>query len=193
MSESGSRRDQDRDQRRLAELIAELESLPDPQARECAKALVQGVLELHAAGLDRMLAILADGGDLGRSNIETMARDETVRALLLLHGLHPHDLKARVQQAVNKLHARLASQGVRIALLQAADASVRVALSGRWQGKSFSAATLTEEIETEIFEAAPAVATVEIEGLADVNTHPIKFVASARQAHRPAANPEAAF
>jgi len=177
------------EQRRIGELIETLEALPDPDAQACAKELVQGILKLHAAGLERLLAILLDRGEPGRTAVEAMARDQAVSALLLLHGLHPHDLSARVQQAVNQLHAQLGSQGIRIELLHAGEPSVQVKLSGRWQGKTFSATTLTHEIEQAIFEFAPEVSAIEIEGLAEVNVHPIKFVpASVRQANRVSAN-----
>ncbi len=177
------------DQRRIGELIATLEALPDLEARDCAKELVQGILELHAAGIDRMLAILADSGESGRPVLEAMARDRTVSALLLLHGVHPHDLAARVLQAVNKLHVELAAQGIRIELLRASEASVRVKLTGRWQGKSFSSAALTLEIEQAIFEFAPDVAAIEIDGMEEINVHPIKFMpASARRDARPSAS-----
>lgn len=189
MNESAAQRDQ----RRIGELVATLEALPDPDARACAKELVHGILALHATGLDRLLAILVDSGESGRTAIEVMACDESVRALLLLHGLHPHDLAARVRQALNKLHAQLGAQGIRIELLHASEPSVRVKLAGRWQGKTFSAATLTHEIEQAIFEFAPDVAAVEIEGLPDVNVHPMKFVpASARQVSRVSDHPQAA-
>ncbi len=185
MSDSAARQEQ----RRIGELIATLEALPDPEARACAKELVQGVLQLHAAGLDRLLTILIDSGEPGRTAVEMMARDESVSALLLLHDLHPHDVAGRVQQAVNKLHAQFGAQGIRIELLDASEASVRVRLAGRWKGKTFSAASLTDEIEQAIFELAPDVAAVEIEGLSEVNVHPIKFIpVSARQANLASAN-----
>ena len=180
MSESAAQHEQ----RRIGELIATLEALPDPEARACAKGLVQGILELHAAGLDRLMAILMDSGEPGRTAVEAMARDEAVRALLLLHGLHPHELSARVQQAVNQLHTELGTQGIRIELLHAGEPSVRIKLSGRWRGKTFSAVTLTHEIEQAIFEFAPDVTAVEIEGLSEINVHPIKFIpVSARHAN----------
>ena len=178
-----------KDQRRIGELIATLEALPDPEARACAKELVQGILALHAVGIERLLAILTESGEPGRTALEVMALDRSVSALLLLHGVHPHDLSTRVLQAVNKLQVEHGAQGIRIELLDASGSSVRVKLSGRWQGKSFSPQTLTHEIEQAILEFAPDVAAIEIEGMEEINVHPIKFMpASARHDARASAN-----
>ena len=61
------------------------------------REIVQAVLDLHGAGLERILGHLADAGDRRRV-LDACARDEVVGGLLLLHGLHPLDLEERVLQ-----------------------------------------------------------------------------------------------
>ena len=175
MNESAARREQ----RRIEELIFALEALPDPQARACATALVRSVLALHGEGLARLLAILADAGEPGRTMVELLAGDESVRALLLLHDLHPLDLAARVDEAIAGLQAELGARGIGIELLHASDASVRLKVSGIRDGKALATAAFTHEIEAAIFDAAPEVAAIEIEGLPEANVHPLKFIPAA--------------
>lgn len=175
MSESAARGEQ----RRIEELIAALEAVKDPQARDCASELVQGILELHGAGVARLLAIVGDAGEAGRTIIDGFARDESVRAILLLHGLHPQDVAERVRQAVNGMRALLGAQGVVVELTSIGEDAVRLKLSGSWHGKKLSVPQLRREIEDTIFELAPEVAAIEIEGLPDPNVHEIKFVPAA--------------
>jgi hypothetical protein len=74
---------------RIEELIHQLESGPDAEARRDAVELARLVLTLHGAGLARMLELLRaqkGGGVL----LQTLAADPTVATLLSLHDLHPH-------------------------------------------------------------------------------------------------------
>ena len=162
------------DERRIEELIAALEELDDPRGREQAKALLQAVLELHGAGLARLLEIIADAGDAGRPIIEALALDEQCRAVLLLHGLHPHDLTSRVGIAVDKMRGLLGAQGIKIEVLSVGEETVRLKLSGNLRNKHAKASK--SEIEQAIFALAPEIAAIEIEGLPDPDVHEIRFV-----------------
>jgi Fe-S cluster biogenesis protein NfuA len=163
-------------QRRIDELIAALEALDDPRAREPAKELLQVVLDLHTNGLARLMEIVADAGVMDDAMVEAFERDAGVSALLLLHGLHPQDLPTRVSRAVEKMRPLLGAQGIQIELLDAAEEAVRVRVAGRLQGKHNSVGELQQEIERAIFEAAPEAMRVEIAGLPDVNVHELRFV-----------------
>jgi hypothetical protein len=65
-------------QRRIEELIAALETLDDPNAREPAKELLQVVLDLHTNGLSRLMEIVAGSGALDEALIEALERDPQV-------------------------------------------------------------------------------------------------------------------
>lgn len=166
-------------QSRIEELIAALEALDDPPARESAQELLQVVLDLHTNGLARLLEIVSSAGAMDHAMVEAFERDAGVSALLLLHGLHPQDLPTRVARAVEKMRPLLAVQGIQIELLDAAEEAVRVKVAGRLQGKHNSVGELQQEIELAIFEAAPEAMRVEIAGLQDVNVHELRFVPNA--------------
>ena len=50
---------------RLDELLREVERFADPAARSCIRELVQALLELHGAGLGRILGHLGEAGEPG--------------------------------------------------------------------------------------------------------------------------------
>ena len=163
-------------QRRIDELIAALEALDDPHARDTAKELLRVVLDLHMNGLARLMEIVSAAGAMDNAMVEAFERDAGVSALLLLHGLHPQDLATRVSRAVEKMRPLLGVQGIQIELLDAAEEAVRVRVSGRLQGKHNTVGELQQEIESAMFEAAPEAMRVEIVGLPDVNVHELRFV-----------------
>ena len=151
---------------RVQELIGALESLPDPAAAAPARELVQLVLELHGRGLARMLALIAEA-EGGRVLLERLAIDEQVKGLLLLHGLHPEPLETRLHKAVERLRPHLAVIGVGVQAVLIAEGAVQLELSWAGNGGHGPAPVdaLRREIEDAIFDAAPDVAGVGIEGL----------------------------
>ncbi|PUA18916.1 NifU family protein [Glaciimonas sp. PCH181] len=167
-------------QDRIGELIMTLESLTDSEARDCARQLVQEILDLHGEGLSRILDIVADTGanGAGKAMLDKLAFDDSVAALLLLHGLHPHDLTARVGLAVDGLRGGLGVQGLKIDVIAIDEAAVRLRLSGKWHGKNGAASRIQSDIEAAIFARAPEVATIDIENLPaiDSDVHEMKFV-----------------
>ena len=59
---------------RIGQLVGELENIADPEARAGAKALVQLVLDLHAAGFERVMEIVAKSGEPGLHTIDDLGR-----------------------------------------------------------------------------------------------------------------------
>jgi len=173
--------DPHREQQDIQQLLLQLDSLSDPQARSCAQQLVQGVLDLHRIGLARLVDLLIDLAPAGPALLETLAQDEAVGALLLLHGLHPDPLPRRVERALGGLHAELGVHGFTLDLLALDADTVRLQLRGMPSHRVLAAAELQRAVEDAIFTLAPEVATVVIDGLAQLNTHELKFMP-----HRPA-------
>src|SRR6516225_8015160 len=95
--------------RRIDELVRRIEQIPDREVRETATELIQSILTLHGAGLDRILELSAAAGEPGCALIRRFANDPLVSNLLVLHDLHPEDLETRVRQALAKqsIHAEL--------------------------------------------------------------------------------------
>lgn len=151
--------------RRIEELVTALDALPDPAAREPARALLEAVLELHGLALARIGAIVA-AADGGVALLERLAADEPVQAVLLLHGLHPEPIEARVGKAIEALQPQFATRGLGLKLIESHAGLARVRV--RWISQTPSPDVADQsraEIEAAIFEAAPDLEALEIEGL----------------------------
>ncbi len=107
------------------------------------------------------------GALLGR-----LAEDETVRAVLLLHGLHPETVEMRVRRALEDLRPRIAASGLDLRLVESN--STRAHVCVRWTDEGpgidegparIDTAALRGEIEAAVVEAAPDLETLEIERL----------------------------
>jgi Fe-S cluster biogenesis protein NfuA len=151
---------------RLEGLLHEAEEFADPAAHACTRQIVQAVLDLHAAGLGRLLDHLQSAGAAGAAVLDACARDDVTAGLLLLHGLHPLDAEARVGQALDQVRPYLRSHGGDVELLSLEDGIARLRLVGHCDGCPSSAATLAQTVEQAILAKAPDV-IVEVERPAD--------------------------
>ncbi len=149
---------------RIESLLREVEQVPDPTARARTREIVQAILDLHGAGLERMLEHIAAAGDAGLALIGSLAQDDLVGSLLLLYGLHPLDVETRVRQALDKVRPYLRSHGGNVELLGVAGGVVRLRMEGSCDGCPSSAATLKLSIEEAIYDKAPDVTAIEVEG-----------------------------
>src|SRR4051812_7215 len=150
---------------RLDSLIQEVERFTDPAARSHTRAIVQAILELHGAGLERVLGCIAETGEGSQGIINTLAGDELIGGLLLLYGLHPLDLETRVRQALDQVRPYLRSHGGNVELLGVVGGVVRLRMQGSCQSCPSSAMTLQGAIEEAINERAPDATGIEVEGL----------------------------
>ena len=155
---------------RIEELVGELQQLPDPATRARIEEVVSAVLDLHGAALARLLALIAEVGGPGAAALEErMAEDELVAGALLLHGLHPVDLRTRVERALESVRPYMRSHGGGVELLDVACDVVRLRLEGTCKGCPSSAMTLKLAVEKAIYEAAPDVAAIEVEEAAEAD------------------------
>jgi Fe-S cluster biogenesis protein NfuA/nitrite reductase/ring-hydroxylating ferredoxin subunit len=144
-------------------LLEEVETLPDPVARQTSTAIVQALLELYGAGLERMVEEIAPRDD-EQEIARAFADDELISHLLLLHGLHPVGLEQRVLDALQEVRPYLESHGGNVELLEVEGAIVRLRLQGSCSGCPSSAMTLKLAIENAIRKTAPEVEEVIAEG-----------------------------
>jgi hypothetical protein len=156
---------------KIEELVHEAESLPDPKARGAAVDLVQAVLDFHAVGLNRMMEIISDSGVTARTVIERIATDDLTSSMLALHDLHPEDLESRVNRAVHKLQEMFVSLGARLSLIALEAGTVRLHFDS---ARNWSGTPVKASVENAIFQAAPEIGQIIIEGLKD--TPPANFV-----------------
>jgi Fe-S cluster biogenesis protein NfuA len=145
----------------LETLVAKLESAPDPALRSAAKDLVQVLMEMHGAGLERILQLVDSQGPVGEKLIEDFGRDELVRSLLLLYGLHPEDVKTRITQALEGMREFLKSHEASAELVSIDDSgSVTVQFQSKASGCGSNAGAIRERIEAAILDAAPDAAAI---------------------------------
>ena len=128
-------------------------------AHERAVQLVGEVTDLYGAGLERMLRI-AMSTDPGLA--ERFADDDLVASLLLVHGLHPHDLQRRIEDALDSVRPYLGSHGGDVTLLGVVDDVVRLQFAGSCKSCPSSAVTLELTVEDAVRAAAPEIASIEV-------------------------------
>ena len=97
---------------RIGQLVQEIELIADPAMKASTKNLVQSIMDLHGAAMERALEIVAAAGEQGLSIIHQMGSDPLVSSVLLLYGLHPDDFEARVANAVDQIPPEAAKAGL---------------------------------------------------------------------------------
>lgn len=159
---------------RLDDLLAALEVIVEPSAREAALGAVQGLVDLYGEGLSRMVGHIGDGCSDETSDrlAEAFASDELVSHLLILHGLHPYDIQARVEQALERVRPYLASHGGGVELMAIEDGVATMKLSGSCHGCSSSELALRAMVEAAVRSAAPDLRTIAHDGTMPA-THPV--------------------
>ena len=153
------RREFTRRSERIEELVHRIESAGDQATRAVAQELLQALIELHGAAIERILeAIYAEpnGGEV----LEAVAEDELVSGVLSLHGIHPVPLDERVLGALESARPYLHSHGGDVELESVENGVVRVRLHGACGSCSSSTETMKRTIEDAIYDAAPEVSTV---------------------------------
>jgi len=152
---------------RLDALLREAERFADPAVQTRVREIVQVILDLHGFGLERLLEHVTETGDNGRAVLDACTQDEIVAGLLLLHGLHPLDLEARLHQALEGVRPYLHSHGGNVELLSVQDGIVRLRLEGSCHSCPSSAVTMQQTVEEAIYGKAPEVTAIEVEGTAE--------------------------
>jgi Fe-S cluster biogenesis protein NfuA len=150
---------------RIGELVGELENISDPEARLSAKALVQLLLDLHSAALERVMEVVSKHDAAGQGIIDNLASDPLVSSLLVLYGLHPLDFETRVTQAVERVNPKVRKGGGELELLGVETGVVRVHLAVVGHACGSTGKTLKALVEDALYEAAPDMESLLVEGL----------------------------
>jgi Fe-S cluster biogenesis protein NfuA/nitrite reductase/ring-hydroxylating ferredoxin subunit len=125
-------------------------------AYERAQQLVREVVGLYGAGLERI--VRAGGAGFA----ERLATDDLVASLLLVHGLHPHDVHRRVSDALDRVRPYLGSHGGDVDLLEVVGDTVRLSFKGSCKSCPSSAVTLELAVEDAVRAAAPEISSIEV-------------------------------
>ncbi|SOX53123.1 hypothetical protein MAAFP003_1793 [Mycobacterium ahvazicum] len=128
-------------------------------AHERAQQLVREVVGLYGAGLERIVLYLLAGDP---ALAERLATDDLVASLLLVHGLHPHDVHRRVCDALDRVRPYLGSHGGDVDLLGIAGGTVRLAFTGSCKSCPSSAVTLELAVQDAVRAAAPEISAIEV-------------------------------
>jgi Fe-S cluster biogenesis protein NfuA/nitrite reductase/ring-hydroxylating ferredoxin subunit len=130
-------------------------------AYERAQQLVREVVGLYGAGLERMIKLSGDPG-----MAERLATDDLVASLLLVHGLHPHDVHRRVSDALDRVRPYLGSHGGDVDLIEVTQgpegAGVLLAFRGSCKSCPSSAVTLELAVEDAVRAAAPEISSIQV-------------------------------
>jgi hypothetical protein len=148
---------------RIEQLVLEIESTADPAARATAKELVQSVMDLHAAVMERILEVVTKLGEPGAGILRSLSHDELVGSLLVLYGLHPEDFATRVQCGVEKAQQVLVRRGAGVSVLAMDDATVRLHIDTNGHNCGSTRSELESIIRGALFETAPDAAEIIIE------------------------------
>ncbi len=150
---------------RIGELVEQLESSADPSSRAVAKELLESLMALHGAGIERMLTLASETGEAGAVIVGKCAKDELVSSLLLLYGLHPDDLRTRVARALEKLQSYLHKHSATAELVSVSeDGAVAVRLEVQASGGCGSTAgAVKATVEAGLQDAAPDAVSIVVE------------------------------
>ena len=150
---------------RVEELLDALRSGAVKDAAPAAEELVRLLVGLYGDGLAHIVAALRDEGGPGVAMLHKLAEDPLVESLLLLHDLHPLDVDARVQRALDRVRPYLGSHAGGVEYLGTADGVARLRLEGSCHGCPSSTVTVQLAIQGAVQDAAPEVTEVVVEGM----------------------------
>jgi Fe-S cluster biogenesis protein NfuA len=146
---------------RIEQLLAGLQAGPH---RETAEELVRLLVEMYGEGLSRVVA------SLDPDQVTRLAEDDLIESLLLLHDLHPLDVDARVQRALDRIRPYLGSHAGGVEYLGVEDGVARLRLQGSCDGCASSTLTVKMAIEGAVREAAPELTGIEVAGVVESAT-----------------------
>ena len=128
-------------------------------ARERTEQLVREISDLYGAGLERMMAMAVQA----RPELaDAFAADDLIASLLLVHGLHPHSVDRRIEDALDSVRPYLGSHGGDVNLLEVDGEVVRLQFAGSCKSCPSSAVTLELAVEDAVRAAAPEISSIEV-------------------------------
>jgi hypothetical protein len=149
----------------LGSLLHDLETIADPASRSAAKELVQLLMDLHGSGLERILEIVFQSGEVGGEIIDKLGRDSLVSSLLVLYGLHPEELQTRVERKLEQIRSKLHKMGAQARLVSVNGTEVRLHVAIDRHSCGSTARSIASVVEEAMYEAAPDLTSLVVEGL----------------------------
>ncbi len=152
----------------IQELIEQIETLPDGKTRQMMQECIQEILGFYGNGLERILKIISNGNSIAAKDIyNDLIEDSFVNGLLLIHDLHPLDLKTRLYNALEKVKPYMDSHGGSVEIVSLENGIAKLKLAGSCNGCASSSSTLELGIKQAIEENCPDLLGLEVEGVTD--------------------------
>jgi Fe-S cluster biogenesis protein NfuA len=151
---------------RIEEILGFLRS-GDEKAAVAAEELVGLLVGVYGDGLSRIVTAIGDAGPAGTALLAQLTADPLVESLLLLHDLHPLDVDARIQRALDKVRPYLGSHAGGVEYVGVTDGVAHLRLEGSCHGCPSSTVTVRLAIEDAVKDAAPEVTDVAVEGMTE--------------------------
>jgi hypothetical protein len=148
---------------RIEELVQDIESTADPAIRATAKELVQSVMDLHAAAIERILEIVTKAGEPGTRIVASLGADELTGSLLVLYNLHPEDFATRVHRGVERAQQMLVRRGAVVHLLAVGDGTVQLKIDTNGHNCGSTTTELQSIVRGALFEAVPDATEIMID------------------------------
>ncbi|MGP7995803.1 MAG: NifU family protein [Streptosporangiaceae bacterium] len=164
---------------RVEELLGVLQSQGGEATARAAEELVRLLLGLYGDGLSHIMAALRAEGEAGAAILDRLLTDPLVESLLLLHDLHPLDVDARIQRALDQVRPYLGSHAGGVQYLGVTGEGVaRLRLEGSCHGCPSSTVTVELALKGAVEDAAPEVTEVVVEGMTSVGEGPLLQIGS---------------
>jgi Fe-S cluster biogenesis protein NfuA len=150
---------------RLQQLMEEIDGMAEGEIKEMMQDCVQNLLSFYGCGLKRILQIISEGNSSAAKDIyNKLIEDGFVSSLLLIHDLHPLDLKTRLHFALEKVRPYVDGHGGRIEIVSVENGIAKIKMSGSCKGCPSSENTIELGIKKAIEENCPDLLGLEIEG-----------------------------
>jgi len=143
---------------RIEVVLDELRSSLDQRAWERVEEVIGLVTDLYGGGLERVLELVS------ADDVEQLIADDLVGSLLVLHGLHPLDLEARVLAALDSVRPYMESHGGNVEVLgiDEHEGILHLRMMGSCDGCPSSSVTLQHAVKQAIEEAAPEIVHIDV-------------------------------
>jgi hypothetical protein len=154
--------------RQLGALVGELDQMPGSSSKVAARELVQLLMEVHGAGLERMIELILESArGPGNAIIDRFGQDPIVRSLLLLYSLHPDTLETRVLRALDAVAGRLRKFDSEVKLVRIHDGAVQLRLHTSGHACGSTTKDLRSIVEGSMYDFAPDLTSLTILGSED--------------------------
>jgi len=159
---------------RIDQLIQQLQSSAGAGQWSQIEELVRALTDLYGAGLTRTVELAQHWVDPEESGaagefMASLAGDELVASLLVLHDAHPDGLAVRAKRAVADTAPTILANGgqLRLAGVDPESGIVRVAVTGTGSGCGFDPAAVVDEVRQTLWDALPDASSIEVEMVVD--------------------------